>query len=130
MQDVPQSIGGQVENRHTNGEISIIRISTAGMGARRVGIANLPPEVSHGVLHTVLSNYGEVRDIQMGTWSGLFRYLVANGIRLAKVTITTHIPSHITVNAHRVVVSYVGKPMTYYGYYETGHLHQACPMRR
>jgi hypothetical protein len=42
MQDVLRSIGGQVEYRHTNREISIVRISTAGMGARRVRIANLP----------------------------------------------------------------------------------------
>jgi hypothetical protein len=57
MRDVLQSIGGQVEYRHTSGEISIMRISTAGMGARTVGIANLPPEVSDGILRTVLFRY-------------------------------------------------------------------------
>jgi hypothetical protein len=34
---------GQVEYRLTNSEISIVRISTAGMGMRRVRIANLSP---------------------------------------------------------------------------------------
>ena len=53
-------------------------------------------EVSDGVLRTVLSRYGEVRDVHVETWSRLFRYPVANGIRLALVTITKHIPSHIT----------------------------------
>jgi len=44
MQGVLQSIGGQVEYRHINGEISIVRISAAGMGPRRARIANLPLE--------------------------------------------------------------------------------------
>jgi len=78
------------------------------MGARRVGISNIPPEVSGGVLRTFLSRYRAVSDMQVETWSGLYRYPVANGIGLAMVTIATHIPSHITVHDHRVVVSYVG----------------------
>ena len=45
MQKVLQSTGGQVEYRHTNSEISVVRISAAGMGIRRVRIANLPLEV-------------------------------------------------------------------------------------
>jgi hypothetical protein len=46
MQDVLHSIGEQVECRNTNGEISNVRINTAGMGIRRVRIVSLPPEVS------------------------------------------------------------------------------------
>jgi hypothetical protein len=124
MQDVLQLIGGQDEYGHTNGEISVVRISTAGMGARRVKITRLPPEVSDGVLRTVLSRYGEVRNIQAETCSRPYRYPVANGIRLTK-----HIPSHITVAGRRVLVSYDGQPMTCYGY-DMDHLYQTCPMRR
>ena len=55
MQDVIQSTRGQVKYRPTSGEISIVPISTAGMGMIRVVIASLPSEVSDEVLRTVLS---------------------------------------------------------------------------
>ena len=96
---------GKVEYRHTNGEILVVRISTAGMWARRIWIANLPPEVSDGVLQAVLSRYGEERDIQVETWSRLYRYTVANDIRIAMITLAKYIPSHITVAGRRVLVS-------------------------
>jgi len=54
MQDVLHMTGGQIEYRHTNGEISIVRIESAGMEKRRERIANLPHEVSDGVIRTVL----------------------------------------------------------------------------
>ena len=57
MQDVFHSTEGQAEYRHTNGEISTVRISTAGMGTRRVRIASLPPAVLDGVLRTLLYGY-------------------------------------------------------------------------
>jgi len=41
-EDVFHITGGQIEYRHTNGEISIVRIGTPGMGKRRLRIANLP----------------------------------------------------------------------------------------
>jgi len=93
------------------------------MGARRVRIASLPPEASDVVLRNVLSRYGDVRNIQAETWSRLYRYPVANGIRLAKMTLSTHIPSRITVARHRVLASYDEQPMTYYGYNDTDLLY-------
>jgi hypothetical protein len=58
--DVLLSTGRQVEYRHTNSEISDVRVSTAGMWTRRLGIANLLTEVLDGVLgsssiHAVVS---------------------------------------------------------------------------
>jgi len=63
MQDVLHMTGGQTKYRHTNGEISIVRIESAGMGMRRVRITDLPREMSDGVIRTVLSRYGEVKDV-------------------------------------------------------------------
>ena len=103
--DLLHSTGGQVEYRHTNTEISKVRISTARMGMRRVRIAKLPLEVSDGILGTVLSRYGEVKDIQAETCSRLYRYPVANGIRLAMITLAEHIQSHIALACHIVLVS-------------------------
>jgi hypothetical protein len=88
MQDMLHSTGGQAEYRHTNGEISTARISTARMRTRRGRTANPHPEVSDGVLQTVVPRYGEVRDIETKTWFRLHRYPVANGIRLAMISHT------------------------------------------
>ena len=74
LQDMPYSTGEQVECRHTNGEISNVRINT------RVRIASLPPEVSDALLQTVLFRYRKLKDIQAETWSRLYRSSVANGI--------------------------------------------------
>jgi hypothetical protein len=97
---------------------------------RRVRIANLPPEVPDAVIRTVLSSYGEVQGVQAETWSRVYRCTVANGIRIASIALTKHIPSHVTMAGNRVPVSYEGQPMTFYGCNGTGHLYQACPMRR
>ena len=45
LQQVLHLTGGQAEYRHTSGEISMVRVETAGLGTRRDRIANLPPEV-------------------------------------------------------------------------------------
>jgi len=41
LQQVLHLTGGQVEYRHTNGEISVVRVKTEGLGTRRVRIANV-----------------------------------------------------------------------------------------
>jgi hypothetical protein len=46
------------------------------------------------------------------------------------IILVTHIPLHITVAGHRVLVSYDGQPMTCYCCNYTGHLYQACPIRQ
>jgi hypothetical protein len=64
MQEVLMSTKGQAEYRHTNGEISKLRIEAVGLGMRKIKIACLPPEVHETTLRVVLGKYGEVRDIQ------------------------------------------------------------------
>jgi hypothetical protein len=55
---------------------------------------------------------------------------VANGIRIAKLNLVQHIPSSITVEVHRALISYEGQPTTCYGCNEIKHLYQVCPHRR
>jgi len=107
-----------------------VRIEAVGLETRRVRIANLPPEVPDRVLKLALGKYVEVRDIQEETWSRAYRYPVANGIRIAMVTLVQHIPSHILVAGLRTLISYEGQPTTCYGCNETGHLYQVCPRRK
>jgi hypothetical protein len=55
------STNGQGKFRHTNGVISQFRIEAAGLGIRRVRIANLPPEVPDRAVRMGLNRYGDVR---------------------------------------------------------------------
>jgi len=128
LRQVLHMTGGQAEYRHNNGEISKVRVETAGLGTRRVRIANLPPEVPEEVIRTMMARYGEVKDVQVETWSHIYRYKVSNGVRTAVMTLAKHIPSTITIAGHRVLVSYDGQPMTCYRCHEAGHFHQTCPM--
>jgi len=68
----------------------MVRIDVAGIGTRRVRIANLPSEVTDGILRTALSRYGEVKQIQEKRWSRPYRYPVGNGIRLAVIALVKH----------------------------------------
>jgi len=130
LQQVLHLTGGQAEHRHTNGEISMVLVETEGLGTRRFRIANLPPEVPEEVIRTIMARYGEVKDVQAETWARFYRYKVANGVRIAVMTLAKHIPSNITIAGHRALVSYEGQPMTCYRCHETGHFHEACPVRR
>jgi hypothetical protein len=55
---------GRQEFRHDNGELSIVHIDLAGMDVRRIGLANLPPEVPDRMIRDALSQYGEVTEVQ------------------------------------------------------------------
>ena len=125
-----RATNGQAEYKHHTGELSIVNIAVAGMGTKRVRIANLPPEVPDDALRTALTPFGTVMAIQDEMWSKTYRYVVANGIRLATIMLTKHVPSHLTVSGHRVLLSYEGQPTTCYGCGETGHLYPTCPQRQ
>jgi len=123
LQQVLHLTGGQAEYRHTNGEISMVRVETAGLGTRSVRIANLPPELPEDGIRTIMAIYGEVKDVQAETWAPFYQYKVANGIRIAVITLAKQIPSNITIAGHRALVFYEGQPMMCYRCHETVHFH-------
>jgi hypothetical protein len=126
MQELLTSTTGQAEYRHTNDVISKVRIEAVGLGLRKVRIANLPPEVSDGNIRMALRKFCKIRDIQSDTWSNNYRYHVSNGIRIARMNIVQHIPSHLIVAGYRTLISYEGQPATCFGCNEMGHLYQVC----
>ena len=130
VQDLLQSTDGRVEYRHENGEISIVRIEHAGMGMRRIRIANLPPGVPERTVRITLAPYGEIMSINDETWSKKYRYTVSNGVKVVMMKLTQHLPSHMTIAGNRILASYEGQPTTCYGCGKTGHIFQSCPLRQ
>jgi hypothetical protein len=128
--DLFQTTKEQAEYKHHTGEITLVKISMAGTDNKRVRVASLPPEVPDKELKAALAPYGTVIDIQEEKWSRAYRYVVANGIRQVMTMLTRHIPSHITVEGHRVLLSYEGQPTTRYGCGNIGHLYPTCPKLR
>jgi hypothetical protein len=121
MQTVLRVTKGQLEYRHETCEVSIVRMDIAGMGLRRVRVANLPPEVPDRVLRDTMSKYGEVKHISEEQWSRFYRYPESNGIRIAGLQLKQHIPSHMMIVGQRVLITYEGQPNTCSGCNEAGH---------
>jgi hypothetical protein len=127
---VRSETNGHQEFKHDNGELSQVIIELAGMGRRKIRIASLPPEINDRMIKDALLQYGEVRDIHEEQWTRAYRYKVSNGILIADMHLKQHLPSHLTIAGHRVLVSYEGQPATCYGCNDTRHLYPDCPRRK
>ena len=55
-QTILQTTKGQLEFRHDNGELFIVQLELAGMGIRRIRVANLPPELPDRIIRKTLSH--------------------------------------------------------------------------
>jgi hypothetical protein len=76
METVFMNTSGDAEYRHDTGEISHVKIEIAGMGRKRVGIANLPPETPDSKIRHTLAKFGEITDISEEQWPKVYRYPV------------------------------------------------------
>lgn len=130
MISIIQRTSGSVEYKYTSGEIFRVTIDVAGLGAKRIRIANLPPEVPDDVIKNTLNQYGKVMDIQTEMWSTAYRYQVSNGIRNAHMILAKHIPPNLTLAGHKVLMSYDGQPFTCYTCGDEGHVASACPQKK
>jgi hypothetical protein len=129
MQKILKDTNGEAKYKHHNGEMTNVGITEAGLGTKRVRIANLPPEVPDAALTTLLAPFGKVQIIQQEMWTKMYRYPVSNGIRQVTM-LTKHIPPHLTLAENRILLSYEGQPTTCYICGETGHMLQNCNERR
>ena len=130
VENILQMTNGQIEFKHGTGEISIVTIDTAGLGTRRVRIANLPPELNNTSIRTSLTPYGQIHSITDENWSSRYRFQVANGIRIIHMTLTRHLPSNLHIAGYRAFVSYEGQPPTCFECGATDHIFQSCPKRK
>jgi hypothetical protein len=81
---------------------------------RKIRIANLPPEVQVCQIKGSLEKYGEVKEIREEKWTRTYRYQVSNGVKVVEMNLK-HVPSHMTIEGHRALISYGGQPDTCYG---------------
>jgi hypothetical protein len=78
--NILQTANGRLEYKHTTGEISVDRLEMAGIGTRRIRIANLPPETSDRAIRMALAPYGKIVALQYEVCLKMYCYSVANGI--------------------------------------------------
>jgi hypothetical protein len=116
--------------RHETSELSKVCIELAGMGTRRIRIANPMPEVPNQTICDILSPYGDVKKIIEDAWSKVYRYPVSNGICIAVTNLKKHIPSQLSIAGNRVLISYEGQLSTCHGCNETDHQYNDCPCRK
>ena len=121
---------GSAEYKHISGEISHVKIELAGLGTRKVRIANLPPELPNSTVRIAMGPYGVVQSISDEQWAAHYRYAVSNGVRIVQMTLNKHLPSHMTIAGYRALVAYEGQPQTCYGCSATDHVYQECPKRK
>jgi len=100
------------------------------MGTKRVRITNLPPEVKEHTIRTALTPFGTVLAVIEEMWPKTLIYKVPNGVRQVTMTLTKHILSQLTMDGHRVLLSYEGQQATCDGCGDIGHLYPTCPKRR
>jgi hypothetical protein len=127
MNQILQDTKGQLEYNHDNGEISQVQTEIAGMGTKKVRVANLPPEVKEYEIKVHMSKYGEVRSIKDEMWAAAYRYKVYSGIRIVEMRLKQHLPSNISIAGNDTLISYDGQPQTCHRCNETGHQRHDCP---
>jgi hypothetical protein len=128
--NILRDTSGRVQCKHVTGEVSYVTVDTAGMGHKRVRVANLPPEAPDHVLTGALAPYGQVLEVKWETWCPTYYYEGPSGLRFVTMTLKKHVPSQLMVHGDRVLISYEGQPQTCYGCGESFHLLPTCPSRR
>lgn len=121
---------GSAEYRYPSGEIFRVNIDHAGLGTKRVRVANLPPEIHDDILGGALRPYGKILGVHGEMWPKAYRYQVSNGIRNVQIVLTKHIPPNLTIAGHKVILTYDGQPQFCYGCGEEGHVAANCPKRQ
>ena len=68
MKNTLKQIIDDLSFRHDSGDISRVKVETAGVGIR-IRVSTLPPEVTEPQIKNVLSTYGDIKKIQDEVWS-------------------------------------------------------------
>jgi hypothetical protein len=67
--------------------------------------------------------------LMKNTGKKMYRYPVANGIRVATIKLDKHLLSHLIIAGDRAIVLYKGQPVSYYACGGTGCMRKTFPHR-
>ena len=126
---IVRDTNGSAEYKYPSGEVFHVNLDLAGLGTKRIRVANLPPEVPDEVLRVALQPYGKVVTVSGETWSKAYRYQVPNGIRNVLIMMSKHAPATMTVAGSKILLSYEGQPLTCYSCGQEGHVASTCATR-
>jgi hypothetical protein len=76
MKEIINDTKGRGEYRYHTGEIFPVEIAVAGMGYKKIRVANRPPEILDDTVGDVLSPFGKVLNIENEMWARTYRYTV------------------------------------------------------
>jgi hypothetical protein len=68
VHDLLKTTNGATEYKHSAGIISTVKLEIAGLGTRRIRIANLPPELPETTIRAALTPYGKIHMIHEENW--------------------------------------------------------------
>jgi hypothetical protein len=67
-----------------------VKIWMAGLGGRRIRVANLPREMPRILISRALEKYGKVGEMCEELWSQAYHYKVSSGVIIVFVDMTKH----------------------------------------
>ncbi|KXJ69299.1 hypothetical protein RP20_CCG027911 [Aedes albopictus] len=91
-----------------------------------VRIHDLPLSMDNSTISDHMLKYGEVISIRNDTWKHYFAGL-PNGVRVLRMRLLRDIPSYITIENERTMVSYLSQPKLCYQCGQPAHPKEKCP---
>lgn len=121
---------GEGKIKKLDGNIANILISMSTIGIKRIRVLRMPFEFENINIAKNLSQYGEVIDIQDEYWSESMtnhKLKFKNGNRIVTCKLKEHIPSFISINGIKALITYEGQPKTCSYCNSPMHMIANCP---
>lgn len=111
-----------------DGELYPVELAMAD-GAVNVKVHNLPSGVGNSAICNELNKYGTVRSITDDNWSSNVKYTVSRGVRIVNMIIKSPIPSCLTIENIKTLVTYPNQKRTCFNCNKEDHIVQQCPLK-
>lgn len=109
---VIDACGGKIKFNHSDGNVSEVQVSQAGLGIRTVRVFELPFEIPAEEIDAAFQPYGTVISNEEEKWPEAHMWPVRNGVRQVKIELLRHLPSYMNICGYRALIMYDGQPRT------------------